>query len=63
MWIKVNEQDHEAATGSTVDQVRLAVKPEADLFIVNGYPAGGDTLLQENDRVVLIRRGEAPSGT
>jgi len=60
MWIKVNEQDHDIATGSTVSQVRLAVKPQADLFIVNGYPAGADTLLQENDRLVLIRRGERP---
>lgn len=60
MWIKVNEQEHDVATDSTVDQLRLAVKPKADLFIVNGYPAGADTLLKENDRIVLICRGERP---
>lgn len=61
MLVKVNERNHQVATGSSVGQVRQAVKPDADLCIVNGYPAGADTLLQEGDRVVLIRRGENPA--
>lgn len=61
MWIKINERDYQTAAGSTLGQVQQAVKPETDVFIVNGYPAGPDTLLQENDRVILIRRGETPS--
>ena len=60
MWIKVNERKHEIAAGTSLEQLRLEIKPEADLLIVNGYPAGQETMLQENDRVILIRRGETP---
>ncbi|MCK4535512.1 MAG: sulfur carrier protein ThiS adenylyltransferase ThiF [Desulfuromonadales bacterium] len=60
MWIKINEREYELATGSTLDQLRQKVKPEADLLIVNGFPASPDAALQEGDRVVLIQRGEIP---
>ena len=40
--------------------VRDRVKADADLLIVNGYPATGETRLSEGDRVVLIKRGEIP---
>jgi sulfur carrier protein ThiS adenylyltransferase len=60
MQVKVNERDHDVAPGIALGQLRLTVKPEADVSIINGYPADDETLLQENDRIVLICRGETP---
>jgi sulfur carrier protein ThiS adenylyltransferase len=61
MLIKINEQEMELATGQTLGAVQMQVKPDADLLIVNGFPATAETVLHEGDRVVLIRRGEAPA--
>jgi sulfur carrier protein ThiS adenylyltransferase len=61
MWVKINERDHEVAADTTLEQLRLEVKPEADLLIVNGFPATPDELLKEGDRIVLIARGESPA--
>jgi sulfur carrier protein ThiS adenylyltransferase len=60
MQIKVNEQDHIAGTNESVGKVRDRLKADADLLIVNGFPATSETLLNNNDQVVLIRRGEIP---
>lgn len=35
--------------------------PDADLLIVNGYPTGGDYQLNDQDRVIMIRRGAIPT--
>jgi sulfur carrier protein ThiS adenylyltransferase len=40
--------------------VRDLKKPNADIIVVNGFPAKEDTHLSESDRVVLIKRGEVP---
>ncbi len=61
MQVKINEQDITLADGATLEQVRLEVKPDADLLIINGYPAEPGTRLYEGDRIVLIRRGEVPA--
>jgi len=60
MQIKVNEQNHTFATGTTAGSVRNDLKPDADLLIVNGYPASAETVLANGDQLVLIRRGEVP---
>lgn len=41
--------------------LRDAVKPEADIILVNGFPATEQTVLNSGDLVALIRRGEVPS--
>ncbi len=61
MKIKVNERPYDAADRVTLSELRRQVKPEADILIVNGFPAGVDRPLVEGDEVVLIRRGEVPS--
>jgi len=61
MKILLNEQPLEVSEGATLFAVRDEHKPEADVLIVNGFPAGGDLPLGEGDGVVLIRRGEQPS--
>lgn len=62
--IQVNERGREFAPGVTAEAVRQAVKPSADVVIVNGFPCLGQRLAEElvnGDEVVLIRRGEVPS--
>ena len=61
MQIKVNEKDIVVEPGETLGSLKERVKPNADLMIVNGFPARHDAQLKEDDRVVLIRRGETPS--
>ncbi len=60
MRILVNEREREVPDGSTAHDLRRAIKPDADVLIVNGAPARGDEQLVEGDRLVLIRRGEEP---
>lgn len=60
MQIKVNEQSYTFEENTAVGVVRDRIKPDADLLIVNGYPASAETLLNSDDRVILIRRGEVP---
>ena len=60
MQIKVNEQNYTFADDAAVGAVRDHLKPDADLLIVNGFPAAAETLLHNGDRLILIRRGEVP---
>jgi sulfur carrier protein ThiS adenylyltransferase len=61
MQIKVNEKEYVIHDAETVGDVRDRVKPDADLMIINGFPAAADTKLCSDDQIVLIRRGEVPS--
>jgi len=61
MRITVNEREHHLPPGVTLARLRSEIKPDADLMIVNGYPADADQRLAEGDQVVLIRRGEQPA--
>jgi sulfur carrier protein ThiS adenylyltransferase len=60
MQIKINEENYTFEENATVGTVRDQVKPDADLLIINGFPASEETLLNNGDQVVLIRRGEVP---
>jgi sulfur carrier protein ThiS adenylyltransferase len=60
MQIRVNEQPFTAAAGATAGAVRDQLKADADLLIVNGFPAHADLPLGAGDSLVLIRRGEVP---
>ena len=59
--LKINELTVPYQEGIRVKDLVRSCKPEADLFIVNGYPVSGDTLLADNDTCCLIRRGEIPT--
>ncbi len=61
MQIKVNEQNYVFEGITSVGAVRDRVKTDADLLIVNGFPASEEMLLNNSDRVILIRRGEVPA--
>lgn len=59
--IQVNERPHPHKSGLTVAVLARNIKPAADIFIVNGFPVSGDTLLADGDCCWLIRRGESPT--
>lgn len=61
MMIQVNEKPHPYRQGQTVAALAMEVKPNADLFIVNGFPVSGDTLLVNGDACWMIRRYEKPT--
>jgi sulfur carrier protein ThiS adenylyltransferase len=59
--LKINEQTLEFKTNSRIKDLADTVKPEADLFIVNGFPVEPDTVLADGDICCIIKRGETPS--
>ena len=59
--ILVNERQQSISAPSTVGQVRDLIKPDADVLIVNGFPAGKDDALKGGDHLVLFKRGESPA--
>ncbi len=58
--IQLNERLFETAS-KTLFELRDAVKPAADVVILNGAAMSADAPLKEGDEVCLIKRGEAPS--
>jgi len=60
MNIQLNERLFETAS-KTLFELRDAVKPAADVVILNGAAMSADAPLKEGDEVCLIKRGEAPS--
>lgn len=58
--IKLNERLFETGA-KTLFSLRDAVKPSADVVILNGAAMNADTPLKEGDEVSLITRGEVPS--
>jgi sulfur carrier protein ThiS adenylyltransferase len=59
--LKVNEQTVPYADGMTLKDLVEVYKPDADLFILNGYPAFLDSSIADGDICCLIKRGEAPT--
>ncbi len=60
MKILVSEREREVPEGTTLFALKAELKPDADVAVYNGAPAGEDLELTEGDRVVFIRRGQAP---
>lgn len=58
--IRCNETSLAVEKGSTLAGLAERHKPGADILILNGFPASGDTPLQEGDSVFIIKRGELP---
>lgn len=58
--ILVNEREQSISAYTTVGHVRDSIKPDADVLIVNGFPAEDHYVLKEGDRLVLIKRREIP---
>jgi len=60
MKIILNEREIEVEENISLSRLARLYKPEADIFIINGYPASPQTKLRERDSVVLIKKGEMP---
>ncbi|MDP4145545.1 MAG: sulfur carrier protein ThiS adenylyltransferase ThiF [Bacillota bacterium] len=60
MRILLNEKPCNVEYGETAFQVRDRIKEEADVVVYNGFIIKEDVPLNENDRLVLIKRGEIP---
>jgi len=58
--ILVNERERSIPASSTAGHVRDLFKPDADVLIVNGFPAEDHEVLKRRDRLVLFKRGEIP---
>lgn len=56
----VNEKVMKVDAGGSAFLVRDTVKKDADIVILNGFPIQQDVLLQDKDRMILIKRGEIP---
>jgi sulfur carrier protein ThiS adenylyltransferase len=61
MQVWINEILHNVPTGAGLFEMRDRIKPDADVVILNGFPASADQPLADGDRMVLIRRGEIPT--
>jgi sulfur carrier protein ThiS adenylyltransferase len=57
--IKVNEKTIPYKKGIRVKDLADLYKPDADLFIVNGYPVSPETELEDYDSCCLISRGKS----
>jgi len=60
MQIRLNEKSAQVAEGITLAGLAGRYKAGADVLILNGFPAAGDTRVNEGDAVFLIKRGEQP---
>ena len=61
MLIYLNENRMEIESGCRLYALRDQNNTDAELLIVNGYPASSDLELNENDHVIMIQRGKQPS--
>ena len=61
MKVRINEKAYNIAEGMTIDEATNIYKPGASVFVLNGIAMGSETVLKENDRLVLIKLGEIPS--
>ena len=59
--IFLNEHPISLRAGIRLFELASIRKPDADVLVVNGFPAKHNCELQEGDYVVLIKRGEMPS--
>lgn len=59
--LQVNEQPYRFQPGVRALDLAAEIKPDADVFIVNGFPVGAETILADGDCCWLIRKGERPA--
>ncbi|MEN8198796.1 MAG: sulfur carrier protein ThiS adenylyltransferase ThiF [Thermodesulfobacteriota bacterium] len=60
--LTVNEQSIPYRGEKSIKEIAAAVKPTADLFILNGYPAHAASKIDDGDTIALIKKGEMVTG-
>ena len=58
--LQLNERPYGFSKGLRLIDLARQEKPDADVFIVNGFPVPPETLLADGDNCWLIKRGEIP---
>lgn len=61
MNIIVNENNVTIKDNATAYEVRDSFKKDSDVVILNGFMIKEDFVLKENDKLILIKKGETPS--
>ncbi|MCY6484185.1 sulfur carrier protein ThiS adenylyltransferase ThiF [Clostridium aestuarii] len=61
MNIFVNEKKFTLEENATVYEIRDVFKKDADVVILNGFIIKEDFTLKDNDKVILIKKGEVPT--
>jgi len=61
--IQLNEVPFGLAEETSLYQLRTQQKPDADILILNGFPATDDCLLKDEDQIIMIKRGEIPAAS
>ena len=59
--LTVNEHTVPFHDNQSIAKLAQSHKPDADLFILNGFPATPDTEIQDGDKLSLICKGQTPS--
>lgn len=60
MKIFINEIKIETEEETYVSKIKAKFKNDADVVILNGFPINEDKKLIENDKLILIKKGEVP---
>ncbi|MBU0730604.1 MAG: sulfur carrier protein ThiS adenylyltransferase ThiF [Proteobacteria bacterium] len=56
----INERKFNYKKGMRLADLADDIKPGADLFIINGFPASANTVLKDGDKCWIIKKGEIP---
>ena len=59
--IRINEKDYPFSAGLRLSDLAARLKPDADIFIINGFPRDPETEVHDGDNCWLIKRGEMPA--
>ncbi len=59
--LTINEHTVPYSAQQNIAELVAIYKPEADLFILNGYPASSDATITDGDTICLICKGKAPT--
>ncbi len=59
--LSVNEHSCHHQNAQTLAALAAKYKPEADLFILNGFPVSADTTAEDGDTISLICKGKQPT--
>lgn len=60
MKIFINENKKIVNSTCTLFDAKDLFKKDADILIINGFPVQENKILNENDRITLIKKGEIP---
>ncbi len=59
--LSINEHSISYSGQQSIGELVATYKPEANLFILNGYPVSAHTAISDGDSICLICKGETPT--